>query len=544
MSTDMQGCSLENQAVAIQRYADANGFVVVKTYEDAGRSGLTITQRKGLQSLLADVVQHRATFHAVLVYDVSRWGRFQDSDEAAHYEFLCKSSGVKVHYCAEEFGPDETLPARMMKALKRTMAAEFSRELSERISAAKKNRALMGFHEGGQPGYALRRVLVGSDGTVKQVLRSGELKSISSDHIVLVPGPEREQKWVRWIYEQRISGLQICDIVKELNLRKVPWIEGKPWNIYSVRQVLTNRKYAGWNCWAQRTEKLKTKCRRNPPDQWVMVEGAFKRVVDQATFDRAQRVIRRRLNYKSNEAILNDLKALWKRRGTLSEAIIDCARGVPAVSSLRHRFGSMAKLYALLGFKPAPIHAINTAKAQTMLRLRAQVFASIRESFPYDVAFTHPSGRHGYRFTFADTGDVAVVLCRSYDRPEGLRCWMMYLRAVNRDVPALVCLLSRDNQSIEAYYVMPKIDAITKMTLTPKDPWFRGGIRLESMSELHSALTEVKKWVPLGMVHRGVSNAYTLLMGPPSRTRIHDEERREARIARQIRLAQRPRVAT
>jgi hypothetical protein len=25
------------------------------------------------------------------VYDVSRWGRFQDPDEAAHYEFLCKA---------------------------------------------------------------------------------------------------------------------------------------------------------------------------------------------------------------------------------------------------------------------------------------------------------------------------------------------------------------------------------------------------------------------------------------------------------------------
>jgi DNA invertase Pin-like site-specific DNA recombinase len=534
MSTDMQECSIVNQAVAIQRYADANGFVVVKTYEDAGRSGLTITQRKGLQLLLSDVVLRRATFHAILVYDVSRWGRFQDSDEAAHYEFLCKSSGVKIHYCAEEFGPDETLPARMMKALKRTMAAEFSRELSERISAAKRNRALMGFHQAGLPGYALRRALVGSDGTLKQVLRSGERKSISSDHIILVPGTKREQKWVRWIYEQRISGFDICDIVKEFNLRKVLWIDGKPWNTYSVRQILTNRKYAGWNCWAQRSEKLKTKSRRNPPDQWVMVEGAFKGIVDQTTFDRAQRVIRHRLNYKSNETVLRDLKALWKRRGTLSEAIIDHARGVPAVSGLRHRFGSMVKLYELLGFKPDPLHAINTAKAQTMLRLRAQVFASVRESFPYDVTFTRPSGVHGYRFAFADTGNVAVILCRSIHRPKGLRCWTMYLRATTRNVPALVCLLSRDNQSIEAYYVMPKIDAIAKMTLTPRDPWFEGGIRLESMNKLHSALTEVKKWVPLGVVHRGISNAYTLLMGPPSRTRIHDEERREAGIARSL----------
>src|SRR5580692_9426022 len=57
MSTDMQECSIENQAVVIKRYADANGFKILKTYEDAGKSGLVISQRRGLQSLLSDVLQ-------------------------------------------------------------------------------------------------------------------------------------------------------------------------------------------------------------------------------------------------------------------------------------------------------------------------------------------------------------------------------------------------------------------------------------------------------------------------------------------------------
>jgi hypothetical protein len=258
------------------------------------------------------------------------------------------------------------------------------------------------------------------------------------------------------------------------------------------------------------------------------VEGAFKGIVDQATFDRAQRVIRQRLSYKSDEVALRELKALWKRHGMLSESIIDRARGVPAVSGLRRRFGSMAKVYELLGFEPAPIHTIRTAKSKMMMGLRAQVFASIRESFPYDVTFTRPSSRHRYCIAFADVGHVAVVLCRSFDRSEGLRYWLMYVRAATRNLPALVCLLSRENESIEAYYVMPKIDALTRMTLTPKDPWFQGGIRVESLTELHSALIEVKRWVPLGTEYRGFSNLYTQLMGRPSRNHIHDEERREA----------------
>src|SRR5947209_4773395 len=89
------------QARSIRAYADTRGFLVVKTYVDHGRTGLVIRGRKGLQKLMEDVLGGSATYKAVLVNDVSRWGRFQDSDEAAHYEFLCKQAGVPIHYCSE-----------------------------------------------------------------------------------------------------------------------------------------------------------------------------------------------------------------------------------------------------------------------------------------------------------------------------------------------------------------------------------------------------------------------------------------------------------
>lgn len=40
------------------------------------------------------------------VYDVSRGGRFQDTDESAHYEFLCRRAEIAVPYCAEQFEND------------------------------------------------------------------------------------------------------------------------------------------------------------------------------------------------------------------------------------------------------------------------------------------------------------------------------------------------------------------------------------------------------------------------------------------------------
>ncbi|MGA8341148.1 MAG: recombinase family protein, partial [Candidatus Sulfotelmatobacter sp.] len=173
MSTDHQQYSLLSQTTAIRQYADVHGFTLMKTYEDPGKSGLSLKYRKGLGSLLHDVVSGDQLYKAILVYDVSRWGRFQDTDEAAHYEFVCKSAGVPVHYCAEPFTSDITMPNTIMKALKRVMAGEYSRELGVKVNRAKRIVAELGFRAGGAAGYGLRRMLLSGDGKRKRLLERG-----------------------------------------------------------------------------------------------------------------------------------------------------------------------------------------------------------------------------------------------------------------------------------------------------------------------------------------------------------------------------------
>src|SRR6476660_8169157 len=115
MSTDHQKYSTQNQAVAIAAYAAQHNLTIVRTYADEGRSGIRITNRDALIDLLNDVRFGRADFDHVLVYDVSRWGRFQDIDESAHYEFICKQAGIKVAYCAEQFDNDGSLMSSIVK---------------------------------------------------------------------------------------------------------------------------------------------------------------------------------------------------------------------------------------------------------------------------------------------------------------------------------------------------------------------------------------------------------------------------------------------
>ena len=140
MSTEHQQYSTENQADKIRDYADRNDIEIIKTYADEGKSGLNIGGREGLQRLLADVGAGKADFGLILVYDVSRWGRFQDADESAHYEFICKQAGIRVIYCAEQFDNDGSPVATIVKGVKRAMAGEYSRELSAKVLDRKSTR--------------------------------------------------------------------------------------------------------------------------------------------------------------------------------------------------------------------------------------------------------------------------------------------------------------------------------------------------------------------------------------------------------------------
>jgi DNA invertase Pin-like site-specific DNA recombinase len=91
MSTEHQEYSIANQSAAIALYAAAHDLGIVRAFVDAGKTGTTIRHRRGLQELLRTVESGTADFDHILVYDVSRWGRFPDSDESAYYEYPCCS---------------------------------------------------------------------------------------------------------------------------------------------------------------------------------------------------------------------------------------------------------------------------------------------------------------------------------------------------------------------------------------------------------------------------------------------------------------------
>ena len=124
MSTDHQKYSTENQEDAIREYAERRDIQIICTYADQGKSGLDIGGREALQRLISDVENKRAEFSVILVLDVTRWGRFQDADESAYYEYVCRRAGIDVQYVAEQFENDGSPVSTIVKGVKRAMAGE------------------------------------------------------------------------------------------------------------------------------------------------------------------------------------------------------------------------------------------------------------------------------------------------------------------------------------------------------------------------------------------------------------------------------------
>lgn len=358
-STDHQKYSTENQDRANRAYADTHGLAIVRSYCDDGISGLSFERREALRQLIGDVATGNADFRAILVYDVSRWGRFQDADESAHYEFICKRAGVRVIYCAEPFDNDGSPLSTMFKGLKRAMAGEYSRELSVKVHAGQSRLAQMGYRLGGHAGYGLRRMLIDQNGITKATLQKGEWKNISTDRIVLVPGPTDEVATVRWMYSlfvnERKNERQIAALLNERGSRNSC---GNPWRHNTVARILRSEKYIGTAAWNRSSFRLQVTRVNNDRENWICVEGAFEAVVDRRLFDAAQSIFATRGRWSrtgrpldlTDEQMLQALKDLWHRHGHLNRALIDGDRRMPSAAAYYLRFGTLKQIYQLMGY--------------------------------------------------------------------------------------------------------------------------------------------------------------------------------------------------
>ena len=229
---------------------------------------------------------------------------------------LCQS-------CEKPLTLTSNIADRIMTLLRDESASDYCRQLSQKVWVGQCNLVTKGFRQGGVAGFGFRRMLLDETGNPKQELTMGQRKSLLTERVILIPGPEEECQIVLWIYDQFIAGISETDIAIQLNAQGVKTNFGRLWTRGTVCEVLTNEKYVGNNLFNRTSGKMKSKAKPNPESEWVRKERAFEPIVDMERFYTVQGIYRERNKKTTDEELLQGLRDLYARQGRLSALIID-----------------------------------------------------------------------------------------------------------------------------------------------------------------------------------------------------------------------------
>ena len=351
---DRQENSVEIQQDQVRQFALEHDIEIIREFADRGKSGLSTEGRDGFNVMLTDYVQGgKEYFDFVLVLDVSRWGRYQDTDLSAYFTGLCAKHGKQVVFTTIGFGEKNDLLHGLHLSIERYRAASYSRELSTKVFKGCAKVASQGFRAGGTPPYGFHRLLLDEQRNPVQILEKGQRKSIQNQRVTLAPGAPEEVAVVRLVFQEFVQSSRTpIQIASHLNGQQIPSPGGKQWSPTAVRAVLENELYVGTMIYNKTSQRLKSASHKNPEDEWIRVEDAFPAVVSRELFESARSMIRaseeaRRIKYSSEEMLVR-LEAQFEEYGTVRPSLVIADRDMVSPTTYAHRFNTFSGAYQRL----------------------------------------------------------------------------------------------------------------------------------------------------------------------------------------------------
>jgi DNA invertase Pin-like site-specific DNA recombinase len=343
---DRQENSVAIQQEQVQQWARENGVEIIREFADRGKSGLTAEGRDAFNDMMGNWVKLRDDFQFVLCLDVSRWGRFQDIDLSATYSAECKRHSKQVIYTTLGMPKANDQLYQVYVQFERFRAAQYSKELSIKVFPGCIKIAQQGYWVGGKPPYALRRLLLDETRRPVQTLAPGQRKSIQNQRVALARGDEPEVTTVQRIFREFTETLRSMeDIAETLNRDGIRSPGGSTWDRSKIRRILLNELYVGTLVYNKTTQKLKTRRRRNPKNEWIRTAGAFDPVVERPIFDEAQRIMTQAALRYTPEFMLEQLRRVLEAHDYFRPALLTADAVAPAPSTYAKHFASLDAAY-------------------------------------------------------------------------------------------------------------------------------------------------------------------------------------------------------
>ncbi|MBL3548131.1 recombinase family protein [Chryseobacterium sp. KMC2] len=345
---DKQENSVAIQRNHVERFALEHNIAIIHEEIDEGVSGL-LANRPGFERLFDNWIKNfnAPHFEYVLVYDVSRWGRFQDQDQAGHYVYLCKKHGKEVVYVSRGFvDVSNQLFSSLEISIQRYMAAEYSRQLSEKVFHGCVKVSQQGYSAGGTAVYGMARQLLDVNKKPIRILKAREHKQIANERVSFTPKNDDTTETVRKIFYLFVNErLTIPEIASYLNQRRIFSSNNKHWDKSKIIKILTDETYIGTRIYNKTWGRLKQKPYKNPRSEWVIVPDAFEAAIDKNVFKKAQEKIywmfpsnwRKGINAikKARKIIYNDIRKWLLSKGATEFEADEIILRLPIIFSIK-----------------------------------------------------------------------------------------------------------------------------------------------------------------------------------------------------------------
>ena len=237
-------------------------WVFAGIYSDEGVSGTKKETRPALQRLLQDC--ENGLIDRIVTKSLSRFAR-NTADCLEMVRHLLEL-GIPIYFEKEHLDTGR-MENEFLLTLLGGLAEDESRSMSKNIKWSIQRRMENGTYRSGPP-YGYRQ---DKDGW----------------HIV-----EAEARWVRYMFERAVDGMNFQAIAASLNAQGVKAPRTKPWTKDTLLYLLKNEKYIG-DCRLQKSymDSDFHRCVNRGEQAQYYVEDHHAPIVDRQTFDAVQRVI-------------------------------------------------------------------------------------------------------------------------------------------------------------------------------------------------------------------------------------------------------------
>ena len=318
----------------------------------------------------------------------------------------------------------------------------------------------MGYKMGGQPGYALRRLLLNADGAPHKELADGERKYLSTQRVVMTLGPSEEVEVVRRIFCLYLDqGMAVRDIAGFLNscgFRRL----GRPWGVDHVRKILVDPKYAGCAVFGRSTKKLRSPSRVIPKSEWIVAPNSFEAMVPLEKVIAAQRKLSQRR--RSDEQLLQELRHYVEVHGPVSGREMGPSNRLPSDQTFRKRFGSISKAYELAGLDMSR-SSVHTCKG---CLARVASHRAIQELSAALSAIGCPPCVVGSIFNVEGLRPFLVKVARYRKNNSGNSGWRISMRHTPQ-YPSALARLNSNNDAVLDWFLLPRLpNRLSQLTLS------------------------------------------------------------------------------